>query len=90
MTAESAHDVVVCMFLVNSAPASVLLDSSASHSFLTTQYVAKHSISMCIMPKPMLVSSFGGGMKAAYLYPKVNLKIMGVVFTAHLIVLESM
>ena len=93
MTAESAQeaqDVVIGMFLVNSAPASVLIDSGASHSFITAQFVAKHNIPMCIMPKPMLVSSSGGGMKAAYLYPKVNLKIMGVVFTAHLIVLESM
>ena len=92
MTAESAQeaqDVVVGMFLVNSAPASVLFDSGASYSFITAQYVAKHSISMCIMPKPMLVSSLGGGMKAAYLCPNVNLKIMGVDFMAHLIVLDS-
>ena len=74
------------MFLVNSAPASVLFDSGASYSFITAQYVAKHSISMCIMPKPMLVSSSGGGMKAAYICPKVNMKIMGVDFFANLIV----
>ena len=80
---------VVGMFLVNSAPASVLFDSGASHSFITARYVAKHSIPMCIMPKPMLVSSPCGGMKAAYLCPNVNLKIMGVDFMSHLIVLDS-
>ena len=53
------------------------------------EYVAKHSIPMSIMPKPMFVSSSGGGMKAAYICPKVNMKIMGVDFFANLIVLES-
>ena len=50
------------------------------------EYVAKHSIPMSIMPKPMFVSSSGGGMKAAYICPKVNMKIMGVDFFANLIV----
>ena len=92
MTAESAQeaqDVVIGMLLVNSAPASVLFDSGASHSFITAEYVAKYSIPMCTMPKPMFVSSPGGGMKTAYIYPKVNLKIMKVDFPANLIVLNS-
>ena len=80
---------VIGMFLVNSAPASVLFDSSASHSFITAEFVAKHSIPMCTMPKPMLVSSPGGRMKAAYICPKVNLKIMEVDFPANQIVLNS-
>ena len=84
MTAESAQeaqDVVIGMLLVNSAPASVLFDSGASHSFITVEYVAKYSIPMSIMPKPMFVSSPGRGMKAAYICPKVNMKIMGVDFS---------
>ena len=88
-SAQEAQDVVIGMFLVNSAPASILFDSGASHSFITTEYVAKHSIPMSIMPKPMLVSSPGGGMKAAYICPKVTLRILGVDFFANLIVLES-
>jgi hypothetical protein len=88
-SAQEAQDVVLGMFLVNSASASVLFDSSASHSFITAQYVAKHSIPMCSMRNPMIVSSPGGGMQAAYICPKVNLKILGVVFLANLIVLDS-
>ena len=34
-TAQDAQDVVIGMFLVNSAPASVLFDSGASHSFIS-------------------------------------------------------
>jgi len=41
------------------------------------------------VPKPMLVSSPCGGMKAAYLCPNVNLKIMGVDFMTNLIILDS-
>ena len=88
-SAQEAQDVVIGMNLVNSAPASVLFDSGASHSFITAEYVAKYSIPMSIMPKPMFVSSPGGGMKAAYICPKVNMKIMGVDFFANLIFLES-
>ena len=80
---------VIGIFLVHSAPTSVLFDSGASHSFITAEFVAEHSIPMCTMPKPMFVSSPGVGMKAAYICPKVNLKIMEVDFSANLIMLNS-
>ena len=88
-SAQEAQDVVIGMFLVNSAPASILFDSGASHAFITSEFIAKHRIPMCTMPKPMFVSSPGVGMKAAYICPKVNLKIMEVDFPTNLIVLNS-
>ena len=88
-TAQEAPDVVLGMFLVNSAPTSVLFDSGASHSFITAQYVAKHNIPISTMPRHMLVSSPGGNMKASYRCNQVNLKIIGRDFPANLIVLES-
>jgi hypothetical protein len=54
-TAQEAQDVVFGMFLVNSAPASVLFDSRASHSFISAQFVAKHGIPMHSMSNHMLV-----------------------------------
>ena len=51
------------MFLVNSRPASVLFDSRASHSFITTQYVAKDGLPMVMMKNNMLISSPGGGLR---------------------------
>jgi hypothetical protein len=45
-TAQQNPQVVLGMFLVNFIPASVLFDSEASHSFITAQFVAKHSIHM--------------------------------------------
>jgi hypothetical protein len=48
------------MFLVNSIPASVLFDSGASDSFISAQFVAKHSVPMQHMKRNMLVNSPGG------------------------------
>jgi hypothetical protein len=61
--AEAAQEnpkVVLGMFLVNSVPASVLFDSGASHSFITSQFVAQHNIPISLLPRHMLVSSPGG------------------------------
>jgi hypothetical protein len=65
-TAQEARDVVFGMFLINSAPASVLFDSGASHSFISAEFVAKHGIPMHSMSSHMLVSSPEGNMKAVY------------------------
>jgi hypothetical protein len=77
------------MFLVNSILALVPFDSVASHSFISAQFVAKHSVPMQHMKQNMLVSSPRGEMRAKYLCRNVNLKIMGIDFLAQLIVLES-
>jgi hypothetical protein len=58
-TAQEAQDVVFGMFLVNSAPALVLFDCGASHSFISAQFVAKHGIPVHSMSNHMLVSSLG-------------------------------
>jgi hypothetical protein len=87
-TAQEHPHVVLGMFLVNSTPASVLFDSRASRSFISAQFVAKHSIPMCPMKQTMLVNSLGVEMKALYMCPNVNLKTVGVDFWARLIVLE--
>jgi hypothetical protein len=52
-TAQEAQDVVFGMFLVNSAAASVLFDSGASHSFISAEYVTKYSIRLCTIPSSM-------------------------------------
>jgi hypothetical protein len=87
-TAQENPQVVLGMFLVNSIFALVLFDSRASHSFTSAQFVAKHSVPMQHMKQTMLVNS-PGGMKAIYICPNVNLRIIGVDFLAQLIVLES-
>jgi hypothetical protein len=75
-TAQEAQDVVFGMFLINSAPASILFDSGASHSFISAQFIAKHGIPVHSMSNHMLVSSPGGNMKAMYQCLGVSFKIM--------------
>jgi hypothetical protein len=65
------------MFLVNSAPASVLFDSGASHSFISAQFVARYGIPMHSMSNHMLISLPGGNMKAMYQCLGVSFKIVG-------------
>jgi len=76
-------------FLVHSAPASVLFDSGASHSFISAQFVAKYGIPVHTMSKHMLVSSPGGNMKATYQCLGISFKIMDRDFCANFIVLDS-
>jgi hypothetical protein len=75
------------MFLVNSAPALVLFDSGASHTFISAKYVAKYSIPLCTMPSSMLVNSPGRNMRAVYQCFEVKIQIMGREFCAIPIVL---
>jgi hypothetical protein len=76
-TAQEALDVVFGMFLVNSAPASVLFDSGALHSFIFAQFVARHGIHVHSMSNHLLVSLPGGNMKAIYQCLDVSFKIVG-------------
>jgi hypothetical protein len=47
--AQQAQDVVLGMFLVSSHPATVLFDSGASHSFISSSFVVKHQLPITIM-----------------------------------------
>jgi len=76
-SAQDAPDVVISTFLVNSHFASVLFDSGASHSFISAQFVKKHTMLMHTMKKTMLVSSPGGEMRASLMCPRVKLIIRG-------------
>jgi hypothetical protein len=77
------------MFIVNSAPASVLFDSRASHSFISAQFVARHGISMHSMSNHMLVCSPGGNKKAMFQCLSISFKIVGREFCANFIILGS-
>jgi hypothetical protein len=61
--AQQAQDDVLGMFFASSHPATVLFDSEASHSFISSSFVAKHHLPITIMKHTMLVSSPGGEMR---------------------------
>jgi hypothetical protein len=75
--AQQAQDVVLGMFLVSSHPATVLFDSRASHSFITSSFVAKHNLPIANMKHTMLVSSHGGEMRTKLICSVVSISIRG-------------
>jgi hypothetical protein len=87
--AQQAQDVVLGMFLTSSHPATILFDSGASHSFITSSFVAKHNLQIANMKHTMLVSSPGGEMRTKHICPTVTISIRGVDFPLNLILLDS-
>jgi hypothetical protein len=65
--AQEIQDVVLGMFLTNSHLAIILFDSGASHSFISSRFVAKYNLPIIIMKHNMLVSSPVGGMKTKHI-----------------------
>jgi hypothetical protein len=54
--AQQAQDVVLGMFLASSHPATILFDSGASHSFISSSFIMKHNLPIATMKHTMLVS----------------------------------
>jgi hypothetical protein len=75
--AQQAQDVVLGMFLVSSHPATILFDSGASHSFISSSFVVKHSLPIATMKHTMFVSSPGGEMRTKHICPAVSITIRG-------------
>jgi hypothetical protein len=55
--AQQASDVVLGMFLASSHPPTTLFNSRASHSFISSCFVVKHSMPIATVKHTMLVSS---------------------------------
>jgi hypothetical protein len=87
--AQQAQDVVLGMFLACSYPTTILFNSGASHSFISSSFVAKHSLPIATMKHTMLVSSPGGEMRTKHICPEVSITIRGVDFPSNLILLDS-
>jgi hypothetical protein len=87
--AQNTSGVVLGMFPVNSNPATVLFDSSASNSFISSKFVAQYNIPKIVMKWKMIVQSPRGELLSRHVCPNISISIRGVDFLAHLIVLES-
>jgi hypothetical protein len=87
--AQQPQDVVLCMFLASSHPATILFDSGASHSFISSSFDAKHSLPIATMKHTMLVSSPGDEMRTKLICPAVSITIRGVDILLNLILLDS-
>jgi hypothetical protein len=78
--AQHAQDIVLGMFLTSSHPATILFDSGASHSFISSSSVVKHHLPITIMKQTMLVSSPGGEMRTKHICPKISITMRGYTF----------
>jgi hypothetical protein len=87
--AQQVQDVVLGMFLASSHPATILFDSGASHSVISSSFVTKYSLPIATMKHTMLVSSQGGEMRTKHKCPAVSITIRGVDFLSNLILLDS-
>jgi hypothetical protein len=87
--AQQAQDVILGMVLASSHPATILFDSGASHSFISSSFVAKYNLPIATMKHTMLVSSPGGEMRTKHICPAVSISIRGVDFLSNLILLDS-
>jgi hypothetical protein len=86
--AQQAQDVVLGMFLASSHPVTILVNSGASDSFISSSFVAKHNLSIATMKHTILVSSPGGEMGTKHICPAVSITISGVDFPLNLILLD--
>jgi hypothetical protein len=87
--AQQAQDIVLGMFLASSHPATILFDSGASHSFISSRFVVKHNLPIATMKYTMLVSSLGGEMRMKHICPAVSITIREVDYPSNLILLDS-
>jgi hypothetical protein len=87
--AQEATNVVLGMFLVNSALARVLFDSGASHSFVTESFLDKSGLQQTPLKNIMSVQIPGSITKALWTCLAVPIEIHGIGFLANLIVLGT-
>jgi hypothetical protein len=87
--AQEAQGVVLGEYLVNSALATVLFDSGASHSFISSSFVEKHKIPTVLLKTPLLTRTPGGDINCQLDCPRVRINLSGVEFLADLVVFKS-
>jgi hypothetical protein len=87
--AANAPDVALGEFLVDSVLATVLFDTGAQFSYISTKFVKEMSLPTKPRPRPILTSSPLGEKRSTLECREVKLVFEGQLFTADLTVLES-
>jgi hypothetical protein len=87
-TAEGA-DIALGMFYINAFPTTILFDSGATHSFMSTGYANTNELPLQNMKTAMVVITPKGHVEANYMTHRLTLTIMGREFWATPIVLEE-
>jgi hypothetical protein len=77
------------MFYINSILATILFDSSATHSFMSARYANTNELPLKTMKTPMVVITPKGHVEVNYMTHRLTLTIMGREFWATPIILEE-
>jgi hypothetical protein len=86
---QDPQDVAVGMCPVKSYPAKVLLDTSATHSFVSVSWVESHNIPIEPMIPPLRVNSVGGKVQSNRICLNLRIEIKGIDFPTSLVVMGT-
>jgi hypothetical protein len=81
--------VVLGELLVQSFLATILFDSGASHSFISSYFVETHDISTVTLKKPLLTKSPGGHIPCHLGVSNIPIILSEVAFPTNLVILNS-
>jgi hypothetical protein len=81
--------VVLGEFLVNSVLATILFDSRASHSFISSSFAKRHKIPTVLLKLPLITRTPRSDIKCHLGCLNVKIILSGVDFLADLVVLKS-
>lgn len=80
---------MLCKFPINSTPATILFDSGASHTFISTKFVKENHLPTIHLENPILAKTPGAKIPCQLQSPEVKIILSGIEFTANRIVLNS-
>ena len=87
--AQKAPNVVLGTLRVNLAPASVLFDSGASHSYISSQFAVMQHVPFEKMLSPLVIHVPGPIFQSSQCCVGVRIEIGGLVFLATLVIVDS-
>jgi hypothetical protein len=87
--AEDAPRVVFGEFLVQSFLATILFDSGAAHSFISSYFIESHNIPIVALKRPLITKSPGGHIPRYLGVINIHINLSVVVFPTSLVVLNS-
>jgi hypothetical protein len=86
---DEGADIALGMFYIKAIPATILFDSGATHSFMSSRYANTNELPLQNMKTPMIVITPKGPVEANHMTHKLTLTIMGREFRATAIILEA-
>jgi hypothetical protein len=85
----TGEEVLADTFFLNEHPIIILIDSRASHDFMSSTCAKKAKLSLVTSRAPYVISTPGGRVDADRIVQKVPLELSGRIFSTNLIILND-